>query len=69
MGSERGDAGPGASQAADSAALSHLLRQADESIVVPEDLWERITEPGTVSGSDLGPWHRIRRLFKREVAR
>ena len=67
MGSERGDAGSGAGEAADPAALSRHLRQADESIVVPEDLWERITEPGAVSGSGPRPWRWIRRLIRRNV--
>jgi hypothetical protein len=43
---DRGDGGSrDAREAADSAALSRLLQRADESIVVPQDLWERITEP------------------------
>jgi len=35
-----------AQEAADSAALGRLLRLADEAIVVPPDLWERISGPG-----------------------
>jgi hypothetical protein len=70
MGSEPGDAGSGAGDAADSAALSRLLRQADESIVVPEDLWERITEPAAaVSGSSPGLWPWIRQWFRRLIGR
>lgn len=55
-GSEQGDAGPqgAAREAADFAALSRLLRETDESIVVPEDLWERITEPRAATGIQPG---------------
>ncbi len=69
MGSELGNAGSGAGEAADSATLSRLLRQADESIVVPEDLWDRITEPVAVGGSSPGPWRWIPQWFRRLVGR
>jgi hypothetical protein len=36
-----------AGETADYAALGRLLRRVDESIVIPPDLGERITEPAT----------------------
>jgi hypothetical protein len=54
----RGDRDEGGSrntrEAADSVALSRLLQQADESIVVPVDLWERITEPTAAADGQPG---------------